>query len=215
MRKPDFYKTPFRKRSDIIAHILKLTNQRSYEGHPHPFCFNVKLYRLDLDFDHLLEIFRKDDPAYTHNEEWLKKAKERYDEIGTDTIYEWGVSDAQAHYVGHKSDGVPHNEGNTILWDGTEVDARYSFEGRSGGWLSLNKLLGYNFTSREEHIEDLLQEMPFSDLRKLHQIIVMLAHDTKGANDEVEYQAAFNFFYNGCSDIPQPDAVQLTLPLKE
>lgn len=209
VRKPDAYKTPLRSRKDIIEKIISLTDQRSYDYAPHPFCFNVKAYNCDLDFDHLLELWRKNegDEQYTHNPEWLEAAREKYDEV-SEHLFEWGQEDACSLVT--DSDAYNH------LWNGEKVDVKYSFEGRGGGWISLNSFEGYDFTRRDNgHISTILNEMDFGVLRKLYQLIVMLHHDWANPGHEIAWHAAYNFFANACSDIPKPDAIQLTLEFED
>lgn len=205
-KKPDQYKTPLRTRKDISEFIIDQTHQRSYDHAPHPLCFNVKVRGCDLSFDHLLELWRnhEDDPLYTHNEDWLKAARERHEETSEETLWEWGQEDACSHFTGD-SDAYTH------LFDGTKVDVAYSFEGRSGGWLSINRFEGFKLNDRDYHITSILEDMSFPTLRKLYQLVTMLKHDLRNPGHEIEYQAAFNFFANACSDIPQPDSIQKTL----
>jgi len=214
MKKPDYYKTPLRSRKDIIDFIFDATHQRSYDYSPHPFCFNVKLYDLDLSFSKLLALYKEeDDGPHTRDEEWLEAVKERYEELGEDTIYEWGQESACRSFVGAGWGSEPDGDSYRTLWDGTEVDVRYAFVGRCGGWLSVMKFEGTDFANRSWDARELLESWDYKKLRNFYQLIVMLKHDlgNNAASREVEYQAAFNFFHNGCNDIPQPDAAQLKL----
>lgn len=201
MRKPDYYKTPLRTRQEIVQFIINATSQRSYHQ-PHPLCFNVKCHHVDFDFDHLLTLWNKyeSDPIYTHDEQWLKAARQRHAETKENTLWAWAQDDACNLFT--------DSDAFRTLWDGTAVMVAYSFEGRSGGWLSVNSFEGCDFTDRGRHIEETLMEMDYSKLRKLYQLIVMLSHDTEDPSKELEHQAAFQFFANVCSDIPQPDAYQ-------
>ena len=208
-KKPDAYLTPLRKRADIIEQVLSLTNQRSYDYRNHPFCFNVKVYRSDFSFENLLDVYRKsnDDPFYTHDPDWLKAAREEYDGVSHDKI--WTAAQESACDLVTDSDSYNH------LYNGTKVDVAYSFEGRSGGWLSLHKFEGYDFT--EGDIRDTLTEMPYNTLRKLYSLITMLAHDWRreAVENEIEFQAAFYVFENVCSDVPKPEATQKRLAFAE
>lgn len=213
MKKPKEYNTPLRSRKDIAAYIVDVTHQRYYHGH-HPFCFNVKLYKLDLEFDHLWEVFQANNELDTHHktDEWLKAAKERYEETKADQIYQWAVEECTDQFL----------EREHHLVTGPEVKAEFSFEGRSNGWLSLNKFQGENFhrVSIEELKDYMLGKDPehtmdFKTLRQLYQFIVQLNVETKKVSEEVEYWAADTLFNNLCSDLPQPDRIQLKLDLKE
>lgn len=210
-RKPEYYQTPLRSRQDIIDFIIFSTHQRVYDHRPHPFCYNVKVYHVDFDFDHLLQIHREaeDDPIYTHNDEWLAGARAEYDDLKEGQLWEYAQEDACNQLL--ESDAFK------CLYDGTQVDVRYSFEGRSGGWLSINRFEGHDFTEDDQHIKYVLQDMQFSTLRKLYVLVTMLNHDVRRDNvaKELEYQAAFNLFHNVCSDVPQPDNIQRKLSFAE
>ena len=199
LRKPDYYRTPLRNRQEIVRFIIRVTNQRCYHQ-PHPLCFNVKCYHVNFDFDHLLKLWNEyeSDPIYTHDEEWLKAARQRLAVTNENSLWEWAQDDACRQFT--------DSDAFRTLWDGTSVNVAYSFEGRSGGWLSINSFEGCDFTER--HIEETLMEMDYAKLRKLYQLIVTLIHDTENPSKEMEHQAAFIFFANVCSDIPQPDAYQ-------
>lgn len=209
--KPDYYRTPLRSREAIVEWIIQNTKQRMYDHRPHPFCFNVKCYRVNLDFEHLLGIYRnmEGDPPFTHFAEWLEPVKARYEEV-KDDLFTWGVEDARRLFT--------DSDGFNSLWDGTNVKAEYSFEGRNGGWLSLNNFDGEDFTTRDGGYDDLrecLNGQDYAWLRRLYQLIVMLKHAVSKAQEEVETQAAFNFFANACAGISQPDTTQRLLPFME
>ena len=229
IKKPDYYKATLKSRKDITAFIFDATSQRYYDHRPHPFCFNVKLHGLDLSFDNLLKkwIAYEGESTYQRNDDWLTAVKAKYAEIGEETLYEWGIEDASRAYVSGR-DGTPDDDGTRTLWDGTELDVKYSFEGRSGGWLSLNEFEGFKFVERdygadywrrvmEKTDEEDDINMDYKTLRKLYLLIVQLKHDlrSEAVSAEVEHQAAFNFFANACSDIPQPDYVQPSLFTEE
>ena len=208
IRKPDYYKTPLRTRRAITDFIVANTEQRHYDT-PHLICFNVKAYHVDLDFNHLLALFCREegDPLFAHDDQWRKAAKEVYQEVSND-LWDFALEDARS--VFDDTDCYNH------LWDGTPVNVAYSFEGRSGGWLSLNRFDGVSFT--EEHdLAILLNCQSYRWLRRLYQLIVMLVHDlrSEAVESEIEHHAAFNLFENCCADIPRPDALQLKLAFAE
>jgi len=210
-KKPDAYRMVARSRADIVAAIIDLTEQRSYDYDPYYFCFNVKCYDVDMSLPNLLAKWREyeGDPAHTHNPEWLKNVKERYDETSEETLCDWGFEDARAHFVGH-GDGFKSDTFRT-LYDGTEVDVEYGFVGRSGGWLAITKFEGVKYNQRlDAGLETELMDMDFPTLKRLYQLVLMLKHDTRRSaiKSEVEMQAAFNFFANACADIHEPNSVQ-------
>ena len=208
MKKPEYYKSPLRSRVDMIRYIFQQTDQRSYDHRRHPFCFNVKCYHVDFDFDHLLALYVEYEGKCRgqSDPDWLKAVRERYAEV-KEHLWEYAQEDACRQFV--------ENDGQRCLWDGTAFDVTYSFEGRSGGWLSIIKFEGYDFTDRDQDIENMLEEMPYRTLRILYKLIVQLVHDLSRVNitKELEFQAAFNFFANCCADIPEPEDAQLELNL--
>jgi hypothetical protein len=229
MKRPDYYKTPLRKRGDIASWIWSNTAHRSYRHTSYPFCFDVKAHSVDLDFDTLLDAHRQSegDAIHTHNSDWLLAVRELYDEH-EENLFEWGLEGARRHFVSDqkRDDGKPDGDAFRMLWDGTMLDVRYDFVGRSGGWLSLSEFEGHDFTRRgvdweaymrgkpDADPDDISDEpMPYADLRKLYQLIVMLKHDTceEAIVSEVAHNAAFDFFVNICREVPQPDAIQPVL----
>lgn len=211
---------PHRTMKAMADFITTATKARRYHR-PHPFCFNVKIYRVNFDFDHLLNIYRTrflQDPEFTKSPEWLAQAKEKYEEV-KDGLFEPAIEVARAYFVGFE--GQEDLRADQCLWDGTPVEATFSFEGRSGGWLSINSFEGIDFTDDDiypdgEHpVRDMLMRQSFRWLRKFYKFVAMLSHDLSGnkVEDEVEFQAAIGFFENACGDIPPADARQLKLPL--
>jgi hypothetical protein len=212
-KKPEAYKMVARSRQDIVAAIISMTDQRTYHYDPYYLCFNVKLYDCDLSLKNLLKHFKdqEGDHLGMHNRDWLRQIKERYDEIGENTLYEWGIETARGSFVGSGRDGKPDDDMFNHLWDGTELDVDYAFVGRSGGWLAIAKFEGFSFDRRmDADLETELMEMEFSTLKKLYQLVLMLKHDLRqeAIKLEVEVNAAFDFFANACADIKQPDEVQ-------
>ena len=207
-KKPDAYKMKTRSRAGMIAAIPTLA-QRHYDNYdPYHLCFNVKCYSVDLDLPNMLAKWREyeGDPAYTHNPEWLKAVKERYDEHD-EHLFDWGIEDARRHFV---DDGPGQSDTFRTLWDGTEVDVEYAFIGRSGGWLAVTKFEGYRFDERGTSLDEILEEMDTPTIKKLYQLLLMLKHDTRqeAVKNEVEHQAAFCFFANICSDITKSNHIQ-------
>ena len=203
MKIPEAYKTPLKKRQDIQDFIIQNTIQRSYNHEPHPLCINVKCYNVNPEFEHLLELIKNyEDEPYLHHEDWLKQAKIKYDEV-EDQLFDWGLEDARRNF----------EDSDTCLPNGEKIEVNYEFVGRSGGWLSITRFENYSFqdTYGEDGLEQTLKEMDFKTLKKLYQLITMLKHDLKHPEQEVEFQAAFQFVYNACADIPKPDAIQKKL----
>jgi hypothetical protein len=210
MTMPQAYTTPLKKRADIAAYLLNRRG-RHYRDYGHLlFTFNVKVYDPDLDFDHLLDLYRKNgygedkinDPG------WIDEARQRHTETDQDDLYQWAIKDAGRLVT--DSDCFNH------LSDGTPVEVEYAFVGRSGGWIALTTFEGIKLTDSEylQGIFERNQEdgetptMTYEELRRLYALVRMLEHDLtpEKAQAEVEHQASFNFFSNLCADIPTAKA---------
>lgn len=193
-KKPDAYKTPLRKRVDIIAWIVANTHQRSYDRESCPFCFNVKVPSVNLDFDYLLKIYREQMDG-NEADEWLPEAHERWERHKENDLWDWALEDCRS--VFDNTDCYNH------LWDGTPLDVAYSFRGRSGGWLSLDRFQGHTFASRDSDYPDDLAVMSYKELRQLYSLIAMLKYDLRqdAIGKEMEYKAAWVLFVNVCSDL--------------
>lgn len=222
-KKPEYYETPLTDRKAIADFIFDKTHQRYYDHRSHPFCFNVKCYDYDVSFDHLLALYKEQegDEKFFKSKEWLAAVKAKYDEIGgEETVYQWGLEDA-CRYLVSGPDGYPDGDTHRTLWDGTELDVKYSFEGRSGGWLSIVEFEGFkvNRDMGEAEWREVLEgtndytEMSYETLLKLYALVTHLIHDVRpeAVKSEIEYQAAFNFFENACSDIRKPEFIQPSL----
>ena len=205
VKKPEAYKTPLRKRADIIAWIVDNTDQRFYDHEKCPFCFNVKVYSVDLEFDHLLKIYREEQDG-NEADDWLPEARQRWEKHKEVDLFNWALEDCR--------DGVSDSDVYNQLWDGTPVNATYTFRGRNGGWLSLDKFLGWTFASRDSDFPEALAEMDYKELRQLYQLIAMLKHDLRRAaiEKEVEYKAAWALFVNVCSDLTDKVYPQMKFP---
>lgn len=208
MTMPAAYKTPLKRRADIAAYLLNRQG-RYYRDHGHLlFCFCVKVHDPDLDFDHLLDLYRKsgyggdtlNDPA------WIEEAGQRHAETDQDDLFQWAIQDAGRLVT--ESDCFNH------LYDGTPVEVEFAFVGRSGGWIALTEFEGIKMTDPEvlrQVLEGKDEEseptMSYQSLRHLYALVRMLEHDLTQdkAQAETEHQAAFNYFSNLCADIPTAD----------
>jgi len=200
--KPEAYKMKTRSRKGMIEAIIDMTERRSYHN-SYLLCFNVKCHDADLDLSNLLAKWREceGNQPYTHNLTWLRAVKERYDQV-KDQLFGWGIEDARMQF----------DEGNMFhtLYDGTELSVEYAFVGRSGGWLAITRFEEHPFNLKGTNLEETLAEMEYNQLKELYQLILIIKDTTKRSKikEEVEYQAAFNFFANACADIPQSNETQ-------
>jgi len=195
LKKPDYYKCPLRSRKDIVEFIIDETDQRCYDHRQYPLCFNVKLYNLNLEFAHLLQLWMDTEPGSNFSKEAVCRAYRFYQE-NADNLSEWAIDDARTHFVSdqRRSDGAPEGDCFQTTWDGKQFDVRYAFVGRSGGWLSIVRFQYVDFATWGNEIEEQLTDMDFKDLRMLYQLVVMLKHDLQHPEKEVEHQAAFALF---------------------
>jgi hypothetical protein len=200
--------------------------QRSYDERWF-FCFNVKAY-VDLDFDHLLEIWVKDGEGgeeYEKDEAFIQRLREAYK--GNPNLVEnlWSIAieDVRRGFVGGP-DGSPDHDSYTAHWsEDIPYHVRFSFEGRSGGWLVLEEFgLGdqkyklhanaIEFHAEEDQGDDpsYIDTMGTDTLRQLCVLVSMLSNDLEGDKPkrEVEYQAAFNLFVNYLSEVKTSDEIR-------
>jgi hypothetical protein len=212
IKRPACYAAPLRSRKAIVAFLTEHTSYYRNLSTCSPLAWNVKDYRSDLSFDNLTKVWRESgeygpDEVWLDSEDYLKAAREKYDEV-KDDLWGWAIESARDH--------AKEDCGNRTLWDGTELQVEYGFYGRSGGWLLMTRFEGWNLTRYDRgDFEELLEDMPYGELRSLYQLVVQCDHDFRpeAVTAEIEHCAAFGFFVNICGDIPQPDALQLTLPL--
>jgi|694.fasta_scaffold03312_12 hypothetical protein len=195
IKKPEYYATPLKRKDHIVGFIGHHTTARSYDYQNHPFCFNVKLRGGANDFDTLLQIYRDDqaDMKLISNEEKIRKQELWRSQDTQNSMWEYAIecmrSDVDHSYM--------------YLWDGPKVNVQISFEGRSGGWLSINEFDGVNFNRRDYHNsvrEMFLMDQDYQWLRRFYQLVVMLIHDTKKENlkSGFDYHCAQYLFGSFC-----------------
>ena len=202
-----------RKKSAVLAYLDRLGSVRLYERHRWLFCFDVKIHRCDLGFDNLVKratAMGYGDMVHPEDPFWLADAKGRYAE-NKEHLFEWGVDDARCHFRGTtvrgpfacKVEGAPwyadmRPEGDCYrqLRDGTPVDARFAFLGRSGGWLVLTMFDGVTLDSSSCD----LAECDYRWLRNLAKFLTDVRDSTRNPGEWVEEAAAFTFFANICDD---------------
>jgi hypothetical protein len=232
--RPSHRLRPLRSRIDIAAYLDDVGGYRSAYGRDGRsyFAFNVKCHGVDLDFDHLVAVYRGggyygDGETWLDNPEWLTPARARYAEVEPH-LFAWGV--AEAARLVTETDGYNH------LDDGTPIDVTYTWMGRSGGYLGIARFEDFDFTQAVDRAvwRAVFQGNPhrpgsaaasawardepamgYAALRRLHALVARLAHDLTPARAaaEVEHQAAFQFVENGCADIPRFRFTQALLPL--
>jgi hypothetical protein len=212
IKKPKAYNAPLRSRKAIIAFLADHHDYYRFRGTCSPIAWNVKDHGSDLEFDNLVEVYKKghnygQDEVWLDSPEYLKAAREKYDEV-KDKLWEWAIERAR--------ESVMEDDAYKCLWDGTELQVTYEFGGRSGGWLLMTKFEGEDLSSiPQEHVAHDLGGMPYKTLVKLYKLVVQNDHDfrSEAVTSIIEENAAFDLFENVCADVPRPDTLQMELPL--
>lgn len=202
MKKPAKYKYPLRSRAAILEWLKA---RKPYFGHYefYPLNWNVKAYGVNLDFDHLVKRFQEwaspdIAPGGKYHEAYLAYARKKHAQLRDDELWQWGTEEAWR--------SVENDDGRRMLWndEGPQVDIEFGLEGRSGGHLVVRKYDGFTFGRGRERYEweQYLDELTWKDLWYLYRMVVTWDADftQEAARDEIEYQAAFQFFVNHVGD---------------
>jgi hypothetical protein len=208
---PKQYKAPLKKRADITAFLEKHKSRSSWPNDYCRFAWDVKLYSLDLTYEHLLTIHKASGYCGLKNidaPEVQALYQERYAGENLEYLEQMATEDAWRNV--NDTDCFNH------LWDGTNCKAKFGSYGRSGGYIGLKKFLGYDFTEGDNAYWNAVfggnpypkeswdwqvwasdyPEMSYQDLRLLYKFVVQCNHDftREKACAEVEYQAAYYLF---------------------
>ncbi len=184
---PEYYAAPLRSKTEIIEYLKseKYWSVRYYRG-VFLFCFNVKVYQIDFSFDNLLKILANVecdfDKQKQNDSTWLAAARAVYDEqFKQDYVLENVLNDM--------CDDVFNTDTYHTLWDGTQVDVDFEFNGRSGGWLCISEFEGLPVRGTWEEFD----EADYAKLLKLYKFIQQCSHDfsCEMVTKEVHYQAAY------------------------
>lgn len=205
MRTPAEYATTLRSRAAMAQFIFDNTTQRYYD-HTRPFCFNVKLWKLDLSLDNLYNLWTKDTGRVLSKSD-LNYFKETLTDKVQEGLYASAVEEARMQY----------ESGTYEVWPDRSLVVDLGFYGRSGGWLAINAVSGFCFTGLhtegwkrqflKRHHDD--EGIPYDTLRDLYRLVVHLKHDTDNAEKEIEYRAAMQFFSSGL--MTKPHSLRMTL----
>jgi len=216
--KPEYMVGP-RNRTDIAKFLTSEDGwqERHYDD-GYLFCFNVKLHGLDLSFDHLLEVAKENGIDVSPDDAgWVERTIDRYNETydngggGIEYLWQAAVEEAQGNFVG--GGGCPDDDSYNMLWDGTEVHARFGFKGRSNGWLVLKEFGVKNgpiykltpndvmFTDSADDEPTYISIMDYRTLRGLDEYLRFVSNSVKNPEKAVEEIAASFFFGSICEDI--------------
>lgn len=168
------YSFPLKSRAAIVDFLTR--DGRSYHYTRYRFAWNVKTYTAAFDGAALRKHIPGLDPA-------LDSAWESTMEHDSGAFWEW-CEDAGRHV----------SDGEWASYLGADQgDWEFSFAGRSGGWLVLEKWRGRDV--RDLDPAELMdpEEWPFADLRAFYRGIVCADSDFTPANAalNVECEAAF------------------------
>ncbi len=207
---PAYYAVPLRSRKAIVEWLC--SHQSYYRNPPStnsPLAWNVKAYGVDLNAEHLIAVYAKHvaDYVWLDYPEWRLPAKAKYAEI-KGNLLDWAIEAAR--------DSVHSFDCYKSLWNGFSLDVEYGFVGRSGGWLVIWKYEGRDLTRMEkEDFREWLEEMRYTDLRHLYELVVQNDHDFRpeAVKDEIEFRAATEWIDVACDDIPKPTMTQGMLSL--
>jgi len=178
MKRPSYYDTPLVRKGEIIDFIFDKVYSRQYDT-PHPICFDVKCRNLDLSFGNLCGYYQSN-----WSTDWLSEAYQKYNDAEENNGGHDEIAIEEARNVFYEKDTF-----KTIAsWD-QDIDVQYNFVGRSGGWLSIDKFEGYDFTNGAS-----IRELPYGVLRRLYKLIVILLHDLRNPNRFVEETYAHYLF---------------------
>ena len=158
------------------------------------FCFNVKLYNLDLSFGNLLEVHKKSGYCENPDATWVEGCRSEYAAV-EQYLWHWGVEDAGSQFTTGRA-GYPDDDAYNMLWDGRACVTRFSFCGRSGGWLVMSRFNGLTLTTELE-----LEELDYRELRDLAEMVHFVSRAVEDRHQCVETAAAFAFFENTCRDV--------------
>lgn len=212
-KRPPYYAAPLRSHRDIVAFLMGHQGYRRSHATCSPLAWDVKAPGADLSPSHLIEVYRNSGEYDRREERWLDfpewrdLALKKYEEV-EDGLWGWAIEMARVH--------VTDDDTNKCLWDGTGLDVSYLFEGRSGGWLLLAKFEGVDLTRLDdEDFHEYLEDLDYRTLRNLCQLTTQNDHDFRrqAVEDAIEWEAAYAWIENCCSDIPRPEKTQAMLAL--
>lgn len=210
------YKYPARSREAKVNYICGIGGYSNRDGR-WPIEFNVALYDVDFDFDHLWKKYHAEmtPDELKHDPELCSlyyRLAQRLYEDNKDFLWEWGQEDAGRNLT----DCDTYKQ----LWDGTEVDVEFSLRGRCGKHLVLDRFRSLSLDKMdEEELRTMLTEQStrsdtyvyanrllrgaewtYSNefVDTLYRYVRQCEVDftPEKASAEVEYQGAFCFFFN-------------------
>lgn len=171
------YSFPARSRAAMIEYIGN-RQSRGYHYRTYPFCWNVKAYISGLESEdlHGLEMSESIDPAF--DSQWDQYVSEKENSLF------WSLCEDGGRYL---------SEGEWTSYPGNDQgDWKFSFEGRSGGWLVLNKWRGHDLTGMSlADVAEWCADLSFDELKAFYRGIVCADSDFTSDNAAIEvmYQA--------------------------
>jgi hypothetical protein len=173
------------------AILLTATSKRCYQSDEfHPFCFNVKLYRVDLSFDTLFRRYQETNrvKAGDLDPKWIEKVRMLHEETNQESLYDVTVENLCRLY----SDPHDPEDKEVELSNKVKVKVGYNFVGRTGGWLSITSLNGNPFVGCDA--QEACDALSFQDLRRLWRLVMDTEKEVANRMRMVENEASFIFF---------------------
>lgn len=205
------FRYPARSREAMVDYIENVGGYSAFNSTTYPLVWSVKAYP-DLGFDDLWKRWISDHHGYAPDEVvndpvarelYRKMASDIYDEHldqhGEPTqFWYWGQESAANDLLG---DDCTYS----TLWDGTNVGAKWTFCGRSGGYAALKEFDNYSIegVSNSSLVEGLRltgedEQWCFADVRKLYKFCVEMDHflTSDKAESQVQWYACWALFIN-------------------
>lgn len=164
-------------------------------------CWNVKAHSVDMSFINLkVRMGETGEQDLMNDSIFMEAACELFGDY-EHHLWEWGVEGARRNFVGDSNEGIPDDEAYSTNYEGESMDVRYSFGGRSGGWLFPCYWQGFVL----EH--GFWDEMNYAQLQKYYRFIWEINYFVRNMNVArvIEQEAAYTFFMNVCRDCPRTE----------
>ena len=212
------FKYPLRSRKDMIEYIVYKSRAGNfcYQNKTfYPLAWNVKSHDVPMDWESILKAMQENQ---SFNPTQIAAMKEKYvaeyGETKWDTTPEQDTNRSSLWDIGAESArwGLTDGDAYRTLWDGTELDVTWTFSGRSGGYASVEKYEGYDFSNMgsDQRFEEWLEEREdyydekspyrrdFKFIRTLYKFVVEMDAllTSKAADESILYGIADFLVHN-------------------
>lgn len=175
------YTFPHKSKKSIIDFLLDHKGRHDAYGNYYPLVWDVKVYDFDITGGRRLKHGEAIDPLL--DEEWdhFWRSERSHD------LYDLIFENARRPYL----------EGEYTTYPGDDQgNWKFTFIGRSGGWLALKEWLGFDFMRKIDSKscwEEYLNYLFFSDLRTLYKAVRCMDVDFTRENASKNVSYALNF----------------------